>query len=404
MLLLLILPSLEAFVQNSEIIQKAKDAIHQQSEQMSNISAATGVKIGRGFRFPRLSASSDSEVISYKGMVRKFLGKFRGLYDWPVVGYLLKCLAIAIRLPTRFEQLYNENRSLNSRLNTLIHELDTVDTHRARLLARLHQDESLMVFLEDTIKKQQHMLTDLSRRQDQLLNLIPGAESFAGLEEDARNFDAFYLAFEDRHRGSPADIRLKQQEYLPFLRGLPFAPEMMDCLDVGCGRGEWLKLLEEQGYSATGVDLNIVMVETCMAQGLRAVKSDVLVYFNQIPDQSLTMISGFHIIEHLPFSVAMKLLKESLRVLKSGGMILLETPNPENAIVGSCNFYTDPTHRNPIPPLTLHFMMDHIGFKRCTFHTHSPMRSNLESSDPLVLEMAKRMYGPQDYAAIAYKP
>jgi len=139
---------------------------------------------------------------------------------------------------------------------------------------------------------------------------------------------------------------------------LPFNKDEVEVLDVGCGRGEWLELLQVNGYKAKGIDINRVMVSQCRERGLDVKEHDVIDYLSTLSSESLNVITGFHIIEHLPFETLMRLLEESYRVLKKGGMVIFETPNPENIIVGACNFYTDPTHQNPIPP---HSAMNYLG-------------------------------------------
>jgi O-antigen chain-terminating methyltransferase len=38
-----------------------------------------------------------------------------------------------------------------------------------------------------------------------------------------------------------------------------------------------------------------------------------------------------------------------------GGLLILETPNPENLVVGACTFWYDPTHIRPLPPAMMRF-------------------------------------------------
>jgi hypothetical protein len=47
----------------------------------------------------------------------------------------------------------------------------------------------------------------------------------------------------------------------------------------------------------------------------------------------------------LRFGVMVDFLDEALRALMHGGMLILETPNPENLRVGAYAFYNDPTRR-----------------------------------------------------------
>ncbi|MEX6678496.1 methyltransferase domain-containing protein [Pseudomonas sp. W2Oct36] len=174
----------------------------------------------------------------------------------------------------------------------------------------------------------------------------------------------FYRAFEDKHRGSHETIKQRLQVYLPFI--LPLQGLYDDCraLDVGCGRGEWLETLVENGFNATGVDLDEGMLEACQARHLPAEKADALLYLKAMPSDSLCVLTGFHIVEHIPFDDLKQLVAEANRVLKPGGLLILETPNAENLIVGTQNFYLDPTHEKPIPHMLLEFLVSFSGFAR----------------------------------------
>lgn len=174
----------------------------------------------------------------------------------------------------------------------------------------------------------------------------------------------FYRAFEDRHRGSRALIKQRLRVYEPFLQALKEADEACPALDIGCGRGEWLELLIEQGFQAQGVDLDDGMLQACRDRGLPAVQGDALSALQALPAESQILVSGFHIVEHIPFSVLQGVVSEALRVLKPGGLLILETPNAENLVVGTNSFYLDPTHERPLPHQLLEFLVEYSGFAR----------------------------------------
>ncbi|WP_089561742.1 bifunctional 2-polyprenyl-6-hydroxyphenol methylase/3-demethylubiquinol 3-O-methyltransferase UbiG [Pantoea sp. AV62] len=174
----------------------------------------------------------------------------------------------------------------------------------------------------------------------------------------------FYREFEDKHRGKTEDIRQRLTVYLPLIRALDlFYPESF-VIDVGCGRGEWLKLLRDNDIQAIGVDLNDGMLAEARKDGLTVELEDCIEFLKKQADDSLTAVTGFHIVEHLPFDLVHTLVIEAHRALKPGGLLILETPNPENISVGSCSFYMDPTHQNPLPPDLLKFLPDYYGFHR----------------------------------------
>ncbi|QNB01223.1 bifunctional 2-polyprenyl-6-hydroxyphenol methylase/3-demethylubiquinol 3-O-methyltransferase UbiG [Massilia sp. Se16.2.3] len=174
----------------------------------------------------------------------------------------------------------------------------------------------------------------------------------------------FYRAFEDRYRGSRDVISARLAVYLPFVR--PLVHEGAAALDLGCGRGEWLELLTQAGFAAEGVDLDEGMLAACRERGLRVVNGDALEALRARPDGSLAVVSAFHLVEHIPFEQVQALIAEALRVLQPGGLLIMETPNPENLVVGTSSFYDDPSHLRPLTPKLLGFAVEFGGFGRHT--------------------------------------
>jgi len=231
------------------------------------------------------------------------------------------------------------------------------------------------------------------------------AQIFAG--ELDHSLDAFYFAFEEHFRGSREEINRRLEVYLPRLREAQIAPGDSLILDLGCGRGEWLELLRDNGYRARGIDLNRVVIEQCQSRGLEVVEGDVIAYLQSMPDESVAVITGFHIIEHLPFEILVKLLNEAFRVLRHRGLVIFETPNPANVLVGSCNFYFDPTHRNPLPSLMTQFLVQYCGFAEVEILNLNPSdgfkADEVNELDELSKQFNQYFYGPMDYAVIGYK-
>jgi O-antigen chain-terminating methyltransferase len=177
--------------------------------------------------------------------------------------------------------------------------------------------------------------------------------------------DDFYATLTDRYRGSSEMIKSRLEgTYLPYIEPLARLYSGDVAIDLGCGRGEWLELLAAQGLAPLGVDLDEPMLAACRGRGLSVEKRDALEVLQARADQSAVAVSGFHIVEHMPFEVLRKLVREALRVLKPGGLLIFETPNPENILVSTSRFYLDPTHQRPIPPALLALVAEHAGFAR----------------------------------------
>ncbi len=213
--------------------------------------------------------------------------------------------------------------------------------------------------------------------------------------------DSFYRAFEDRHRGSRELIKERLRVYLPFINPLKDLDGECSVLDLGCGRGEWLELAGEAGFKAHGVDLDEGMLAACRERGLSVETQDAITALRQIQDESLMIVSGFHIAEHISFDALQEIVKETLRALKPAGLLILETPNPENLIVGTSNFYLDPTHQRPLPPLLLSFLPEHAGFSRTKILRLQESPDLSSASDVHLLQVLGGV--SPDYAVIAQK-
>lgn len=174
----------------------------------------------------------------------------------------------------------------------------------------------------------------------------------------------FYRAFEDKHRGSRDLIKTRLQSYIPFIQPLVAQHPHLPALDLGCGRGEWLELLQDLHIPAQGVDLDDGMLAACRERGFNVTNADAIAHLRAQPDHSLLFITGFHIAEHLPFDVLQTLFAQAHRALVPDGLLILETPNPENLVVGTASFYMDPTHQRPLPWQLLGFLAEHHGFTR----------------------------------------
>ena len=223
-------------------------------------------------------------------------------------------------------------------------------------------------------------------------------------DHDRHTLDAFYAALEERFRGDPSEVKRRQRAYIPYLRSSGVISDTRPVLDLGCGRGEWLEVLRDDGVLASGVDLNALVVRECTERGLNVAEVDAISALSTRADQSLGAITGFHIAEHLSLESLINLIDVSFRTLHFGGVLIFETPNPVNIQVGSCNFYLDPTHRNPIPPAVLKFYLESRGFEEVEVLRINPSSANpVQGDSELTQRFNELFYGPMDYAVIGRK-
>jgi len=224
--------------------------------------------------------------------------------------------------------------------------------------------------------------------------------------------EGIYFALENAFRGSPDLIKGRLEVYLENVRTATGDDGVV--LDVGCGRGEWLEMLRDEGISATGVDANDSYREQWAAAGLDVITANATDYMRTLQPGTIAVITAFHLVEHLPLDVMLELLDLANQLLRPGGLLILETPNPENLIVGASAFYLDPTHQRPIPPRLLEFLVHVRGFVDVEIARlqRGDSRTLSEPSEvagpwvhdllPIIELINTQLFAPQDYAVLAH--
>ncbi len=271
-----------------------------------------------------------------------------------------------------------------------------------------------LVQVKGQISSHKHYIVDQQRRLSVLLeearkrlpDPIEPKQIQNMLTEEDHLLNAMYVTFEDQFRGTRDDIKQKQSIYIPVIKETAAGTIERPVLDLGCGRGEWLELLKENKMTAKGVDSNRILTGQCDELGLDVIEADVLAYLRSLASNSIGAVTGFHIIEHLPLKAIISLFDESIRLLKSGGVAIFESPNPENLIVGACNFYFDPTHIKPLPPTMTSYLLESRGFSRVEIKRLHPYPENLHvhGSDKILSDrINEHLYCAQDFSIIGYK-
>jgi SAM-dependent methyltransferase len=177
-----------------------------------------------------------------------------------------------------------------------------------------------------------------------------------------------YVGFEDRFRGSQETIRDRVQDYVPLFRGATG-----DVLDVGCGRGELLALLKENGVPARGIDVNAEMVALCRERGLEAGQAGAVEYLESLEDGSLGGLTAIQVVEHLDPAYLSRFLNAAFHKLRRGAPLVLETINPACWMAFFEAYLRDLTHAQPIHPDTLKYLVQASGFTSVDVQYRSPV-------------------------------
>jgi len=209
-----------------------------------------------------------------------------------------------------------------------------------------------------------------------------------------------YSLFEERFRGASSEVRAKQEGYLEFLRDPP-GP----VLDVGCGRGEFLRLLAENGVAASGAEINPLAAAECREAGLAVEEEDALAALARRANGSLGGVVAFQVVEHWTPEATFAFLREARRTLAPGGTIVLETINSDSLSTWR-TFYLDPSHVRPVPPQALQFLVEAAGFADPLVRYAAPLppQERLSEETDNDGKLNRLLFGPQDYAVIARVP
>ena len=172
-----------------------------------------------------------------------------------------------------------------------------------------------------------------------------------------------YIEFENQFRGSRESILERLDQYRGVLTYIKEEYPRAKALDLGCGRGEWLQKCQQYELSAQGIDASSSMIKYCKKEGLNACKGNIFKIMPHLKSNCYSLITAFHIIEHLDNDKITKLLIEAERLLKKNGIIIIEMPSIDNIYVSTDSFYLDETHINKIHPKLLIYKLGIHGFK-----------------------------------------
>ena len=298
---------------------------------------------------------------------------------------------------------------LRERIDTLSNQLELAHRLTAESIGR--DVRSLAVRLAELEATQERLqLQSRLGRLERLVRTAPRPKESAPAAPDTPGpepppFD--YMTFENRFRPEET-VRQRQSDYLELLG------TQKRVVDLGCGRGELLELLGEADVSAYGVEINPDNVAVCREKGLEIVEGDAVSHLEGLEESALDGIVASHLIEHLTSDVLWRLITAAAEKLAEGGLLILETPNPESLLAGSINFHRDPTHVRPVHPDTLSFLCESAGFGAVEIRRLAPVPAEVrlpqrstdehplaEHVGEVVDQLNELIYGYQDYALIA---
>ncbi|HZD65742.1 MAG TPA: class I SAM-dependent methyltransferase [Acidimicrobiales bacterium] len=300
-----------------------------------------------------------------------------------------------------FSREHDEFAALRSELSELALQVNEAQEDANRGLANLRRAVTGLEHGERVRQAQVDLFLNQVRRS---LPSPPQPEALASLPSP---LEGLYPSFEEVFRGPTETIKERVRAYLEDILAIDRRGPV---LDIGSGRGEWLEVLREAGVDAYGLDLNEDFVNRSRQRGLDVRLEDARAHLASVPEGSLAAVTAFHLVEHLPVGELIELIDLTIRGLQPGGLVIFETPNPDNLVVGASTFYLDPTHRRPVPSEFLAFLVESRGLADAEVR-HARPDDELprprgdqpwaEDLVPLYEAVNARLFGAQDYAVVA---
>lgn len=272
---------------------------------------------------------------------------------------------------------------------------------RVDKLAAAYEDANLLMKKFLLLKENLNQL--LSVLQEKRMPSPPQVKEILQPLEDWR-----YAGFENRYRGSEQEIKKQQASYVSYFK------KGGKVLDLGCGRGEFIEILEENGIEAEGIDINGQMIEICRDKGLNCQKADILKKLAEYEDGALGGIFSSQVIEHLSPSYLRRMIELAYFKLSPASHIVLETINSASVFSLVQIYFLDLSHQKPVHPQTLKFLLESTGFEKVEIKYSFPLEKeklqDLPGSDEFtsilnqnIDNLNKLLYAPPNYAAIGLK-
>lgn len=162
-----------------------------------------------------------------------------------------------------------------------------------------------------------------------------------------------------------------------YLKKLP-KDKNSQILDVGCGNGKYLHILNNLGFqNLHGIDISKQQIEIAKNSNLLKVEHIDALEFLKNKKDKYSVILLIDVLEHIELIKSIKLINLSYQALKKDGKLFIQVPNA--LALFSPLRYSDITHKRAYTKTSLIQTLNTSNFKKFTFFELFPYVHGIKS-------------------------
>ena len=261
----------------------------------------------------------------------------------------------AQELQTLRQHVENVTNDVGNHLNELGNHLRAVQEELHTTIRMMHEFVERHENLESTVKIQDSRIRAKPHSTNEI-RVLSSRDARQTIGYSA-NKGGEYADFIDNFRPT-FDQLLSGLNYLTS-----WLPLTGKAVDLGAGRGEMVKLMNDRGLEAFGIDSNLSVVIDASKRGIEVKHQEIDDFLTMSEESSIDVITAIQVVEHVDTPVLEDWFQRIFSLLKPNGVFIAETPNP-HAIDAFKAFWIDTTHKRLYYPESLLHMAQAAGFSR----------------------------------------
>ena len=377
-----------------------------------NIDEANSCKEADGYHVIRSNRKILGRFIVFnKKVIRKLIKIFLGWYIQPIFerqtyfnGKAINSLTLLKDIAANQQEKINEQtEKINVQTEKINEQTEKINEQTEKIneqTEKINEQTEKINVQTEKINEQTDKMTYVFNRLGVTCDL-----SLLG------NINIDYFDFENKFRGTRDQVKVSQTNYIEYFR----TNGGCDILDIGCGRGEFLELMFDNGIPVRGVDSYPPFIEYCQARGFRVFQEDALTYLSTLEDNSLGGIFMGQVAEHLSNDYLIALISMAYKKLVTGCFFILETPNPD-CLAAISEFNIDISHIKPVHYKSLEYLFKEAKFQQVVKYNTPECKypyaaqyiqgnciENLDDFNQGIQNINNLLFGFRDYSLIARK-